>query len=444
MKNIIFLVVGSILLNSFAFASVDRFLVEVSNNPMMLNEAVDLTVKAVDKNGTLVKSFVGDAILNIKGIDEGKYTLPNGGIVTFSNSNQGEVKFHKGIIFKQVGKATITAEDILDDSLFGKLDVEIKDPGATSTLKVIDVTSPIAGATETNKNINIIGMAKDLPNSPLQIIIDGKPNASSSTNTKGEFSVFANELTQGDHTLSVQITNAGGTVVAKSADINFTIGSLENELYKSIKVDPGTTIKEGEKLTLTMETAPEVSTVELMILGNSYYMEKVKSGIFEKKLKFNTANNNVSIDAKLTANGNSKSYTNIETLIIGTGETIHTTSTISEEIDTTTTSTTPTSTIKITSIKSIYDLSSKKYMINRTVEGTPARYLVLLSSNKETIKDNPELIQTTTDKNIIITPPSNTTYYLQVFPADETSNPLGEPSDIIMLTAPSEYKSSAP
>jgi hypothetical protein len=45
-------------------------------------------------------------------------------------------------------------------------------------------------------------------------------------------------------------------------------------------------------------------------------MEKVKSGIFEKKLKFNTANDAVQVDAKLTADGNVKTYTNIETLKI--------------------------------------------------------------------------------------------------------------------------------
>jgi hypothetical protein len=49
---------------------------------------------------------------------------------------------------------------------------------------------------------------KDLPNSPLQILIDGKVNTSSSTNMNGEFSVFANDISKGDHTLTVQITNA--------------------------------------------------------------------------------------------------------------------------------------------------------------------------------------------------------------------------------------------
>ncbi len=428
-----------------AFASPDRFLVEVSNNPMILNEAVDLTIKAVDKNGNILKSFVWDALLTIKWIDEGKYTLPNGWIVNFNANNQWEVKFHKGIIFKQVGKATILAEDIIDDALFGKIDVEIKDPAASTALKKITIVTPVAWWTETNKNINIIWNATDLPNSPLQVLIDGRPQTSSSTNEKGEFSVYVNDLTIDQHILTVQITNAAGTVIAKSDEINFNVSDLANELYKSIKADPSTTVAESEKITLTMTTAPEVSTVELVILWQSYYMEKQQSGIFEKKLKFNTANPSIQIDAKLTANGNTKSYTNIEKLTITPAAT-GATETKSEvtETEVTAPQADENSLIKITSIRSIYDAMNKKYMISRTVEWNPSRYLVLLSKDKETIKDNPELIQTTVDKQLMVTPPSNANYYLQVYAADETSNPIGEPSEIIMLTAPDEYKPSAP
>gem|GEM_PF-6721859 len=77
-------------------------------------------------------------------------------------------------------------------------------------------------------------------------------------------------------------------------------------------MDPGTTVSENDKITVTLTTAPEVTTAELTLLGNSYFMEKTTSGIFEKKFKFNQANSRIQIDAKLTANGNSKTYTNIE------------------------------------------------------------------------------------------------------------------------------------
>lgn len=397
----------------------------------MLNEAADLTIKAVDKNGDVSKSFVGDALLEIQGLDESSYTLPNGGIVNFTASDQGIKKFFKGIIFKKTANATIVAEDILDENLVGKLDVEIKDPMNAGTLKKITITSPIEGGTETNSSVNILWSAKELPNSPLQILIDGSLNASSSTNAQGEFSLYANNLSKGDHTLVVQINNAAGSVLAKSDELNFTVSDLADEMYKSIQVDPGTTVAEGEKITLTLNTSPAVTTAELTILGNSYFMEKIKSGVFEKKLKFNAANDNIQIDAKLTADGNTKTYPNIEQLKITSGS-----NTSVESVDTDTS-------IKITSIKSVFDPSTKKYMISRTVEGDPSRYLVLLSSDKATVKENPQLIQTTTEKNILVTPPSNTTYYLQVMGADENSNPVGIASTVVTLTAPGEYQANS-
>lgn len=100
--------------------------------------------------------------------------------------------------------------------------------------------------------------------------------------------------------------------MAQSEEINFSISNLGNELYKSIEVDPGTSVKENEIITITINTAPEVTTAELVLMGNSYFMEKTTSGVFEKKLKFNQANSRIQVDVKLTANGNSKLYSNIE------------------------------------------------------------------------------------------------------------------------------------
>lgn len=68
----------------------------------------------------------------------------------------------------------------------------------------------------------------------------------------------------------------------------------------------------------------------------------------------------------------------------------------------------------------------------------------MISSDKDTLQSAPELIQTTTDKQILINPPRDTAYYLQVIGADTNSNPVGEASEIVSLKAPDEYKSAAP
>ncbi len=288
--------------------------------------------------------------------------------------------------------------------------------------------------------MNILWSSSELPNSPLKVIVDGKTNTTSSTNAQGEFSVFANDLTEWQHTLQVIIYDASEKVLAQSEEINFSISNLGNELYKSIEVDPGTSVKENEIITITINTAPEVTTAELVLMGNSYFMEKTTSGVFEKKLKFNQANSRIQVDVKLTANGNSKLYSNIEWLVI-TAWSGPVNTGISEPSDT---ESTTDSSIRIKSIKSIYQSDTKKYLVSWEVEWNPARYLILISSDKDTLQSAPELIQTTTDKQILINPPRDTAYYLQVIGADTNSNPVGEASEIVSLKAPDEYKSAAP
>ncbi|MFA7284222.1 MAG: hypothetical protein WC004_00160 [Candidatus Absconditabacterales bacterium] len=448
LQSILIACFASLLCGSQAFAATTNYIVKISSNPAMLNEALDLTIEAVDKNGVVDKSYVGDALINVKGLEEGEYTLPNGGIVNFTPNNQGSVRFSKGLIFKKTGKnIVISAEDILDEKTIGSITVEVKDPNSSAGLKKVTIMSPTVNGSETNKNVNILGSSTELPNSPLKVLVDGKVNTSSSTNAQGEFSVFANDLSEGQHTVQVVIYDSSDKVLAQSDEITFSVSNLSNELYKSIKVDPGTTVSENDKITVTLTTAPEVTTAELTLLGNSYFMEKTTSGIFEKKFKFNQANSRIQIDAKLTANGNSKTYTNIEGIVVlASSGPVNTgaASTVEDTSASVTDNTPPVSNIKITSIKSIYQPDTKKYLVSWTTEGEPARYLVLISSNKDTIQSAPELIQTTTDKQILINPPRDTTYYLQVIAADANSNPVGEASEIVSLKAPDEYQGSAP
>lgn len=448
LQSILIACFASLLCGSQAFAATTNYIVKISSNPAMLNEALDLTIEAVDKNGVVDKSYVGDALINVKWLEEGEYTLPNWGIVNFTPNNQGSVRFSKGLIFKKTGKnIVISAEDILDEKTIWSITVEVKDPNSSAGLKKVTIMSPTVNGSETNKNVNILWSSTELPNSPLKVLVDGKVNTSSSTNAQWEFSVFANDLSEWQHTVQVVIYDSSDKVLAQSDEITFSVSNLSNELYKSIKVDPGTTVSENDKITVTLTTAPEVTTAELTLLGNSYFMEKTTSGIFEKKFKFNQANSRIQIDAKLTANGNSKTYTNIEWIVVlASSGPVNTwaASTVEDTSASVTDNTPPVSNIKITSIKSIYQPDTKKYLVSWTTEGEPARYLVLISSNKDTIQSAPELIQTTTDKQILINPPRDTTYYLQVIAADANSNPVGEASEIVSLKAPDEYQGSAP
>ena len=64
-----------------------------------VGEAIDVTVKAIDKDGKTVTSYRGSIIFNTDNIGD---TVPSPGkTITFTADMNGEKTFSKGLIFKK-------------------------------------------------------------------------------------------------------------------------------------------------------------------------------------------------------------------------------------------------------------------------------------------------------------------------------------------------------
>ena len=96
MKKAVAFVLGLVSLSfaRAAAADVATFVVQVSPTTTTINQAVDLTVKALDSDGNVVKDYVGDIFLDIastdpaNSLDSQDYTLPSDGIYTFIPGDQ--------------------------------------------------------------------------------------------------------------------------------------------------------------------------------------------------------------------------------------------------------------------------------------------------------------------------------------------------------------------
>jgi hypothetical protein len=86
----VFLIIGgSIQNNSYAATQPDAFIVEAQPSSFGINEAVDLTVKAVNINGDIIKDYQGDVFIEIDGLnDTADYVVPSDGLYTFIPQDQ--------------------------------------------------------------------------------------------------------------------------------------------------------------------------------------------------------------------------------------------------------------------------------------------------------------------------------------------------------------------
>ena len=76
-------------------ADATSFAVQLSPTTTTVNQAVDLTIKAIDTNGNVVPDYAGDIYIDLSSSDSGgnqldsaDYTLPSDGIYTFVASDQ--------------------------------------------------------------------------------------------------------------------------------------------------------------------------------------------------------------------------------------------------------------------------------------------------------------------------------------------------------------------
>lgn len=95
-------------------AKVDHFEVTVPATAKV-QEAVDITVKAVDKAGNQVKNYLGTIYITVE--NDAKATVPYQEGYTFVTADEGIKTFSKGLSFSKEGTMKVTVVDIDTENL---------------------------------------------------------------------------------------------------------------------------------------------------------------------------------------------------------------------------------------------------------------------------------------------------------------------------------------
>ena len=69
-------------------AEPEAFIVEVQPSSFDPNTPVDMTIKAVKGDGTVIKEYEGDVYIDVIGIDSSDYVVPSDSLYTFVPQDQ--------------------------------------------------------------------------------------------------------------------------------------------------------------------------------------------------------------------------------------------------------------------------------------------------------------------------------------------------------------------
>lgn len=213
----------------------------VAPTEVIVNEAFDVTVKALDESGKKLDKYEGTIFFDTNQ-NPADVTLPfEDGEYQFTLSDQGEHTFQKGFTLKKAGKYELVifeldgpgggVEKIIDVTAVAK-------DGTAPTKSDVVIQEPTTNTTVSTKTLPVSGTSK--PTSSINIKLNGAKVKTTQTDKDGKFSAEIGDLKAGDNIIIAEVLDGTGAVIGTSAPVTI---KFDTEVPKLTSL----TIKEGDE-----------------------------------------------------------------------------------------------------------------------------------------------------------------------------------------------------
>ena len=242
------------------------------------NEAIDVTVRAIDKDKKTVTSYRGSVIFISDTFGD---TVPSPGkSIAFTQEDAGQKKFSKGVVFRSTGKQKIYVADVDHSSdIIGETTVMVESAtttgGSDTTTETVTIVTPVKDSTITTDMVAVSGKTKK--NSKVAFTLNGKDMGTAITDESGLFTKTLSGATQDKNLLQVNLLDGSNAIVAKSEDIIFS-RATSTAGYYNIVITPGTTVDISTPLTIFVEGDAGMASVSVGLDGSLIQLKENQPG----------------------------------------------------------------------------------------------------------------------------------------------------------------------
>ena len=269
----------------FAFAdSADHFEIEAVKTAAV-GEAIDITVKAVAKDGSIDKNYNGSIFIFVD--KDSKATVPYGQDgYTFTSGDAGKKTFSKGLSFTKEGKMLVNIGDLVNTSLNGTYIIDVTPgswaPTTPSTLsEKVSIISPESGTILSSDSIEVVGTTKK--NSKVQLWLSSSLITTVTSDDQGQFIASLKNITQSENILQVKVLDGNDKVIGESQKI--VVKKWEDTWsIKNFSVKQGLSVEAKSSLDVSFEAQPKLSEVRVMLGDFVENFKETKDGVYEGKL----------------------------------------------------------------------------------------------------------------------------------------------------------------
>lgn len=269
----------------FTFAdSADHFEIEAVKTTSVW-EAIDITVKAVAKDGSIDKNYDGSIFVFVD--KDSKATVPYGQDgYTFTSGDAGKKTFSKGLSFTKEGKMLVNVGDLVNTSLNGSYIIDVTPgswiPNTPSILsEKISIISPESGTILSSDSIEVVGATKK--NSKVQLWLSSSLITTVTSDDQGQFIASLKNITQSENILQVKVLDGNDKVIGESQKI--VVKKWEDTWsIKNFSIKQGLSVEAKSSLDVSFEAQPKLSEVRVMLGDFVENFKETKDGVYEGKL----------------------------------------------------------------------------------------------------------------------------------------------------------------
>lgn len=249
--------------NTFA-ESVDHFEIEASPKSVKVGEAVDITIKAVDKNWAVVKDF--DKEVLIYSNSDQKAEFPNiieDNIYKFKTSDAWVVKFENAVKFTQKWTQDITVYDYANDNITWYAEVEVTEWTSWSEKWDINIKFPENWITLWQNKVKVSWDTQK--NHNVKIVLNSDKNYETISNWEWIYELEINDLPSWENVFIAELIDADGKVIGSSKEVFFKVESSA-PIFKSITLNPSNeTYTPDSIIWVSVEATNWLTTISVII-----------------------------------------------------------------------------------------------------------------------------------------------------------------------------------
>ncbi len=280
---------NSILLFSFfilscftAFAwTIDHYEVILSKDKAKVWEAVDITIKAVDKAGGIITDYDGSILVFSTTDNEAEF--PNDlkeNTYTFQTIDEWKVKFENAVRFKNPWKQDVHVYNVDDDTIEWVAYITIEEGDSVQNLD-ITLTSPQDWSTIWKNVVTIAWTTQK--NHQVVITVNSNRQVTTTSNSDWVFEKEVWELQDWENTIKASVLDSEEREVWFSNEIKVKVESGLPD-FKSIKITPSWEMYPQTEIDVEVFSNKWLSEVKAILNDVITVLSESSDGIYEWKI----------------------------------------------------------------------------------------------------------------------------------------------------------------